>query len=78
MKIKRTLIQFLKDEEGNITKENILKLGIALGTVSFALVNNVAADHSSHTNTIDGSSTTQSGACTVQGTHTHHGSHTSY
>ncbi len=73
-KIEKTVKEFVKDEGGAVTKDNILKAGIFLGAASLALMGTAAADHTSHTNDLsaswDGMSAT--------GTHSHHGQHTSY
>jgi hypothetical protein len=73
-KIEKSVKEFVRDESGAVTKDNILKAGIVLGFASFALVGSAAADHSSHTNSFTASFSGQS----VSGQHTHHGSHTSY
>ena len=75
-KIERNIKDFVKDESGAVTKDKILKAGIALGIASFALVGSAAADHTSHTNSLSATVDETSGSAT--GTHSHHGQHSSY
>ena len=73
-KIEKSIKEFVKDETGAVTKDNILKAGIVLGVASIALMGSATADHTSHTNSISGSWDGQS----ATGTHSHHGQHDSY
>ncbi len=72
--IKKNIKDFISDESGFVSKEKILKASFAVGFATLALVNTAAADHTSHTNSISGSFS----GSTVTGSHTHHGSHSSY
>lgn len=86
--IKKTISSFLLSEEGKITKQSILSMGLFLGSVAIttALTSDDAAgwhgSHSSHTSHTSHSSHNQhqndlggsfdSGTHTVSGTHDHH------
>ncbi len=81
--LKRTLKGFIKDEDGYITKNNILKLG--LGTVSalsiIGSLSNAFAGHSSHGNHANTNFITEDwqGNCyRFVADHTSHPSHSSH
>ncbi len=84
--LKKTIKGFIKDEDGYITKDNVLKLG--LGTISALSVigslSNSFAAHSSHPNhaNANGIQEIWSGDCyrfeAVHTSHPSHGSHGSY
>lgn len=74
--IKKSLSNFVKDENGLISKDNILKLGVATGIAAVLLTSTVHADHTEHSNTISGNF--DSSAKTLTGTHTHVMQHSSY
>ena len=83
--IKRTISGFMKDEDGFITKENILKLGLgsvaALGVLG-SLSNSLGA-HANHANHFNGTylgrTLPDEGACQVfEPTHRSHASHVSH
>lgn len=71
--IKKDIKDFIADEKGFVSKDKILKASFVLGMTSLLLTNTAAAA-TEHTNTLEGSWS----APTLTGTHTHHGSHTSY
>lgn len=75
-KIEKSVREFIKDESGSVTKDNILKAGIALGVASFALMGTATADHTSHTNNLSG--TYDDPTKSITGSHSHHGQHNSY
>ena len=84
--LKRTIKGFIKDEDGYITKSNILKLG--LGTVSalsiIGSLSNSFAAHASHANhaNVNGIDEVWQGDCykfeAYHTSHASHGSHSSY
>ena len=74
-KIKKELTHFICDERGGITKNSIIKTGMALGGL-MALSESVAAHHVesfNHSNSLSLST----GPETALGTHSHHGQHSS-
>lgn len=84
--LKRTIKGFIKDEDGYITKSNILKLG--LGTVSaLSIIGSLSnafaghTSHSSHTN-VNGLNQVWQGNCykfeAAHTSHPSHGSHNNY
>ena len=71
--IKRDLVNFVKDEKGTMTKKNVLKAGLAIGTL-IGLSTNVSAHHIdsyTHSNSLGLSYTEPEGI----GTHSHHYQH---
>jgi len=84
--LKRTLKGFMEDEDGYITKNNILKLG--LGTLSalsiIGSLSNAFASHANHASHTNNNNIVQawSGPCyrfeAVHTSHPSHGSHSNY
>jgi len=73
--MKKSVQEFIRDENGLITKNNILKMGLATGMAAI-LVSGVshAADHTSHQNELTSADFNGS---RITATHGHHASHTS-
>jgi len=83
--IKKKLEDFIKDETGFITKDNILKFGLgtitALGIMSSLTTNVLATAHSNHAqhnNTIGGTPATATCVKITHASHCSHGNHSSY
>jgi hypothetical protein len=75
--IKKDIRQFVSDESGFVSKDSILKVGIALGAASLLLANAARADAPLHTNGIS-SASFNSATYTLSGQHSHHGNHGNY
>jgi len=75
-KIKKSVKDFVEDENGIISKNNILKIGIAAGSIAILIAATAYADHSKHTNDVSGN--VDSDTKELTGTHTHHSVHTQY
>jgi len=86
--LKKDIKDFIKDEKGFVSKENILKIGLgtisALGIMS-SLTSSFAghSSHSSHSNSFTPHYQLSSGGCCVRmwvthGDHASHSSHASY
>ena len=71
--IKKTINAFLVGEEGKISKQSILKVGVILSVVSLGGVKDVSA-HVNHTNNLDFD---YDGTGTLSTVHNHHVSHDS-
>lgn len=73
-KIKKSIREFVSDESGSVSKDGILKVGLAVG-LGTILLSTTAASHSSHTrHSVSGSYSPY----TVTGSHGHHGQHSSH
>ena len=72
--IKKNIKEFVSDESGLVSKDKILKASFALGVGSILLSASVSAAHTSHTNELTASFSSQK----LTGMHSHHGQHTSY
>tara|TARA_Y100000034_G_scaffold79725_1_gene95669 strand:+ start:2588 stop:2890 length:303 start_codon:yes stop_codon:yes gene_type:complete len=86
-KIKKKVNAFLLEEEGKISKKNMIKGGVVLGAAALALFEGqklVSAgmeynDHLGHKNGLNvGTGSDQGQIIGVQGAHNHHLSHASY
>lgn len=77
-KIKKRVNAFLVGEEGKISKKNVIKLGVVLGSVAASglFAKNVHAGHSNwtHGNELSVSYSHPEGT----GDHQHHANHSSY
>lgn len=83
--IKKKLYDFIKDEEGLVSKENILKIG--LGTISalgiLSSFSNAYAGHTNHSSHANNNYLTQESIPSthcyrIRGDHTSHASHSSH
>ena len=73
--IKKEVKDFLSEESGIISKENIIKTGIVVGSILAATKNIFAADNTVyHANNID----IKNIAGEVNASHSHHASHANF
>ena len=73
-KVKRSIENFLYDEEGNIPRSKILTVGTMMMLLGMVYFQNVHATHSSHSS----HSSHQSGSYSDSSSHVSHSSHTSH
>jgi hypothetical protein len=82
VEFKKSLEDFLADEEGHVSKETILKVGLAtvagmgmLGALTGSFAATTHVNHSAHSNTVTNPVNITNACATYTPTHTNHPTH---